>query len=649
MLSKFNAKRRLAAWLMGAAGMVALGFPAFAESRVALVIGNGAYKSVPELANPPSDAKDVADALRSLGFKVTLAIDADQAHMRQAIAEFSKASESASVSLFYYGGHGLQVAAHNYLIPTDARIASTGDVEKNTVHFDDVLEAQSKGSGIHLVFLDACRVNPFKKGAGELQSSGLARVGGGSASGFLVAFATQPDNIAFDGAGRNSPFAQALLAHVATPGVDISSMMISVRRDVIAATGGAQIPYDSSALTKQFYFAGDAEAGTSPEAMLWQLAAGQRDRNLLDIYLQRYPNGSHADDVRALEAQIGAGSAPTVKPSAPVEEDLWRLALGSRERSLVELYLARYPAGVHAKDAEALAESLRASAAKEKDPALVCERLATVPSDATASAPGVEFAVLATHAAEAVEVCQQAVTARPEAPHYVALLARATLASGRYDEGIALYRKAADAGDGRAMYSLGHFLESGDHVPKDVKGAYALYEKAAARGNADGAIDLGFAYAEGKFGERNLNRAYELFLQGSRAGSARATYDLATLVSQGVHGKPSDALDIFRQAADMGEPHAFRAIAVIFDSGKLTTKDPNAAAEALLRCVSADSGECLNELAGKTDKWSPETVKAIQGKLKTANYYAGPLDGKSGPALGPALKQWRWLGPPQKT
>ena len=101
MLSKFKAKRRLAAWLMGAAGLAALGLgQAFAESRVALVIGNGAYKSVPELANPPSDAKDVADALRSLGFKVTLAIDADQTHMRQAIAEFSKASESASVSLF---------------------------------------------------------------------------------------------------------------------------------------------------------------------------------------------------------------------------------------------------------------------------------------------------------------------------------------------------------------------------------------------------------------------------------------------------------------------------------------------------------------------------------------------------------------------
>ena len=116
----------------------------------------------------------------------------------------------------------------------------------------------------------------------------------------MIAFATQPDNVAYDGAGRNSPFARALLGHVAAPGIDVSSMMIAVRRDVIAATGGAQIPWENSSLTRQFYFAGETAGDSSPEALLWRLAGGERDPALLSIYLERYPDGAHVADVRTL-------------------------------------------------------------------------------------------------------------------------------------------------------------------------------------------------------------------------------------------------------------------------------------------------------------------------------------------------------------
>lgn len=626
--------------------IVSLGAPAYAESRVALVIGNGGYKSVPELANPPNDAKDVADALKSLGFKVTLGVDADQAHMQNLIGAFAKDASTASVSLFYYGGHGLQVSAHNYLIPVDAQLRTVEDIEKRTIHFDEVLDAQAKGSGIHLVFLDACRNNPIKNASVQLQSAGLARVG--NAAGFLIAFATQPDNVAFDGAGRNSPFAQSLLGHIATPGVDVSSMMIAVRRDVIASTGGAQVPWENSSLTRQFYFAGDSSSDASPETLLWQLAGGQRDPNLLAIYLDRYPKGSHAEDVRALMAQAGSARPPAPRANAAVEDDLWRLALSARERALAELYLARYPNGAHSQDAAALLTSLKSAEISAKDPAVVCERLATVPADATASAPGVDLAALTAHADEAIEACQQAVKARPEIAHFGALLARATFAAGRFDEAIALYRKAANAGDARAMVSLGLLLEAGDHLPKDIKAAYALYEKAAARGNADGAINLGFALAEGKLIEKNTRRAFALFQEASQSGSARATYDLATLISDGIGGKPAEALDLFKRAGSQGEPRGYRAAAVLLDEGRSVPKDPVQAADEMLRCVGADSGDCLAELTGKTQTWTPDTVKAIQSKLKAAGYYSGPIDGKSGPALGPALKQWRLLGPPQK-
>jgi hypothetical protein len=404
---------------------------------VALVIGEGFYRSVPELANPPNDARDVADALKALGFAVTLGVDLDQARMQRAIDDFARSAATADVSLFYYGGHGLQVAAHNYLIPVDAELRSVDDIDKRTIRLDSVLEGLAKANGIHLVFLDACRNNPLKDLNVALRASGLARVG--DAAGFLIAFATQPDNVAYDGAGRNSPFARALLGHVAAPGIDVSSMMIAVRRDVIAATGGAQIPWENSSLTRQFYFAGESAGDSSPEGLLWRLAGGERDPALLSIYLERYPDGAHVADVRTLLGEIG----PSAKPSAPsaradVEDLLWRLALSGRESRLLELYLARYPAGAHAREAQALLTSLEDAESAADDPGLVCERLATHPHDETASTPGVELPALRADAAAAIGVCAQAAAAHPEIAHYTALLARAEAAAGRMDEAYAL-------------------------------------------------------------------------------------------------------------------------------------------------------------------------------------------------------------------
>jgi TPR repeat protein len=623
--------------------------PVWAETRVALVIGNGGYRSVPELANPPNDARDVADALKALGFAVTLGVDLDQARMQRAIDDFARSAATADVSLFYYGGHGLQVAAHNFLIPVDAQLRSVDDIDKRTIRLDGVLEGLAKANGIHLVFLDACRNDPLKDLSVALHTSGLARVG--DAAGFLIAFATQPDNVAYDGAGRNSPFARALLGHVAAPGTDVSSMMIAVRRDVIAATGGAQIPWENSSLTRQFYFAGETADDSSPEALLWRLAGGERDPALLSIYLDRYPDGAHVTDVRTLLGAIG----PSAKPSAPsaradVEDLLWRLALSGRESRLLDLYLARYPAGAHAREAQTLLTSLRAAQSAADDPGLVCERLATHPHDETASTPGVELPALRAGAAATIGVCAQAAAAHPEIAHYTALLARAEAAAGRMDDAYAHYREAADAGDARAMYSLGLMLETGDHAPKDLKAAYALYAKAADRGLADGAINLAVALAEGKGVDKNLPRAYALLQQASQAGSARATYDLAEFAEHGYGGKTADALALYRRAAEFGFPKGHHTAAALLDEGRGgVPKDPAAAAGELLSAVAADSGESIADLTGKTQSWSPATIKALQSRLAAAGYYTGPINGKSGPALGPALRQWRLLGAPEKS
>jgi TPR repeat protein len=634
----------MAALLIGLAGVAA---GARAETRVALVIGNGDYRAVAALANPPNDAQDVAAELKALGFNVTVGVNLDQVGMERAIGEFALAAASADVSLFYYGGHGLQVAAHNFLVPVDAELHSEEDIYKHTVNFDEVLKAQ-EGAGIHLVFLDACRTNPLKDAPASARAEGLARVG--NAAGFLIAFATQPDNVAFDGAGRNSPFAQSLLGHLSSVGQNISDMMIEVRKDVMAATGAAQIPWENSSLTRQFFFApGEAPSG-SPDTLLWQLAGGQRDVNLLNIYLDRYPEGPHVADVRALLAEVGKSGkgAEAAQAKENVEELLWKLAKSGRQRPLVDLYLARYPTGAHIQEAASLQASLQQAQGSDA-PEAVCERLATHPRDATANNPGVDLDTLARSAEPAIAACREAAVQHPNVPHYLALLARATAAAGRRDEAIALYRKAAEAGDARASVSLGLILESGDGAPKDLVAANALYERAAARGSADGAINLAVALMNGKGAEKNVSRAAALLKTAAQGGSAIANYDLGVLAQQRAAGSPDEALGYFRRSSSLGDPRGYLASAILLDEGRGVAKDPAGAAEELLRGVAGDDGSAFNQLIAKSTSWSRDTIKAVQARLKGAGYYAGLVDGKGGAPLASALKQWRLLGPPQSS
>ena len=152
----------------------------------------------------------------------------------------------------------------------------------------------------------------------------------------------------------------------------------------------------------------------------------------------------------------------------------------------------------------------------------------------------------------------------------------------------------------------------------------------------------------GKGVEKNVARATALLRSASQGGSAIATYDLGVLAQQGVAGKPADALELFRQSARLGDPRGYLASAILLDEGRSVQKDPDGAAEELLRGVAADDGAAFNQLTARASSWSPETIRAVQTRLRGAGYYAGLVDGRGGPPLGPALKQWRLLGPPQR-
>lgn len=230
--------------------------PALAASRVALVMGNGAYQHASELPNPAKDAAAMAAALKRLGFEVYSGTDLDINSSRDLIVQYIRALRDAQTGLVFYAGHGIQVDGENYILPVDATLQDKSDLRFNTVSLSDLVEDTEGPGRTNIYILDACRNNPlsrsFQRKSRSAVGQGLARLSAGT--GTMIAFATAPDDVALDGDGSNSPFTTALLQHLDTPGLEINQMMTRVRADVYATTGEQQLPWTNSALLGEFYF-----------------------------------------------------------------------------------------------------------------------------------------------------------------------------------------------------------------------------------------------------------------------------------------------------------------------------------------------------------------------------------------------------------
>ena len=231
------------------------------ETRVALVIGNGAYGTAGRLENPSSDAAAVAEAFRRLAFKtVTLRTDLGHEALRQTLRDFAAEAARADWAVVYYAGHGMEMGGVNYLIPVDARLASDRDIQFEAVPLDSVLASVEGARKLQVVILDACRDNPFatamkRSMASRSVGKGLARIEPESGS-MLVAYAAKAGQVASDGAaGRsNSPFVSALLKNVGQPGIEIRKLFGLVRDDVLAETAGRQEPSIYGSLGGADYF-----------------------------------------------------------------------------------------------------------------------------------------------------------------------------------------------------------------------------------------------------------------------------------------------------------------------------------------------------------------------------------------------------------
>jgi uncharacterized caspase-like protein len=323
------------------------------ESRVALVVGNAAYRNVAPLKNPLNDARDMAKALRELGFDVIRVENANKQQLDRAIGEFSSKLTSGSVGLFYYSGHGMQENGHNYLVPVDANLATEAAVMLEATDLDLVLQIMNMAqTRVNLIILDACRDNPFEHRFRAL-GRGLAPIGQTSTTswesvasahglppiagkqppsgtrGTLIAYSTAPGRIAEDGEGANGLYTAELLKAMRVPGLKVEEVFKAVRIAVSTASKDDQTPWESSSLTGDFFFTPPAPvAAVSPppaasadvaDTAFWNSVKEDKSTAVYEEYLKAFPNGRFATlaKLKISELSVPAPRQANQAPSVP--------------------------------------------------------------------------------------------------------------------------------------------------------------------------------------------------------------------------------------------------------------------------------------------------------------------------------------------
>ena len=348
--------------LIATALLLASGSAALAEKRLALVIGQSAYRSVVALPNPSNDARKMTEMLGNAGFDVTATADLTQNQLREAVGDFAAKIATAgpdTVALMFYAGHGLQIDGENYLVPVDVDPKRETDIPLQAVRLNDVMNTLGAlPTRMRIIMLDACRNNPFP-GIGAGAGHGLAIVDTkAGAAGSFISYSTSPGAVAEDGSGDNSPYTTALLSVAKEPNVPIEEAFKRVRVAVNDATEGRQIPWESSSLTSDFRFFGDqagktgadqAKAGASKQPSVkrsvedWRKDLKGKDPRVA------YQLVVAEDSVPAYEAFVALFAQPpyNVRARSLLERryvmQAWATAVATNTASAYQTFLATYP------------------------------------------------------------------------------------------------------------------------------------------------------------------------------------------------------------------------------------------------------------------------------------------------------------------
>jgi len=533
MMRGFNAPRRgvtaivtvLLVWGLATASAWAAGTSSEAapiQTRVALVIGNGAYEHTARLPNPANDAQAMAGMLESLGFDVLSGVDANKRTMESLLRQFGSKAERADIALVFYAGHGIQVDGQNYLLPTDARLSNERDLKWDAVPLDYVMDESARAGRLRMVLLDACRDNPLASQMASSMGTRSVAVGRGLAAvaspagqaDTMIAYATEAGQVAADGEGRNSPFTQALLAHMDEPGVELRLLMGRVRDSVREQTHGRQTPWVNNSLGATEYYLVPADIGpTEP-----QVAA--------------VPPGPAPVSAPAVVPPV------QVMPGSNAELLFWSSVKDSNSLEPYRAYLRAYPNGLFVELAKLKIRELEAAPADpEPDVALLGQTPSPAP---TASPPPI-----------------MDLTLPPQ-------LIQAALKGAGYDPGS--LDGVLGPRSSRAISSFQRSIGAVATGDLTTSQTVALVTRAANRGDALSQNTLGVMYASGRGVAQSGPLARKWLSAAADQGNVHAQFNLGRLLADGMLGLPRDvaaARRYLRAAQQGGHPNAAAALSAL--------------------------------------------------------------------------------------
>ncbi len=588
---------------------------AWAERRVALVVGNSNYKSPGiSLPNPRNDAEDVSAVLKTLGFEVKTTVDASKRDMDLALADFARRATDADAALFFYAGHAMQFQGRNYLMPTDAELEDEISVRYQMVGLQDVTAALDRANGVKIMILDACRNNPL---ANRLQGAlrglssptrGLARID--KTQGMVVAYATAADEVAQDGQGRNSPFTAALLKRLQEPGLEIEMMFRRVAADVNAQTGGRQRPETTISLLSEYYL-------NQNDRIVFE-RMNKDDRTALRDFIARYP------------------SSPLVNNALHQLDVLERIARErEEERRKADEEARRKAAEAAAAEARRRAEEAAAAEARRKADEAEAERKAAEAAEAKRKADEAAAAEARRKAdeAEAERKAAEAAEAKRKADEAAAAEARR-----KADEAEAR-RKAAEAAEAKRKADEAAAAEAKRRAD-EAEARRKAAEAAEAKRKADEA-----AAAEAR---RTADEA-EARRKAAEAAEAKRKADEAAAAEAKRRADEAAAAEARRRADEVAEAKrkADEADAKRKADERVANLEqkPDVPPASAPAPVTTAPG-LAEPPAAKANR--PEQIREVQAELRRLGCFEGKPDGQLNEATRNAVEAW-WKHTARKT
>lgn len=616
--------------------------------RVALVIGNSVYKTLPSLPNPANDVREVASTLRAAGFDVTIGVDVDRLALEDTVRRFLRSTQDAEAGLVYYSGHGIQVGGQNFLVPVDATLETPYDVETQTMPLDLIFNHLRQNSRVQLIFLDACRNNPFNAQkywvAETLQpvgsTRGLARID--SDLGSLIAFSTEPGQVALDGSGALSPYTESFVKRVSQPAREIRQVLTDVRRDVIAATNGKQVPWENSSLIDSFYFRPappapsvlamqqvSVQAGADAAALPISPPHSETGSSLL-VTLNQVPQlGKLVLDGRLLEqgAELDAQSLPRLAYDAtgisPGTVGLIgytvKDSIGQSTQGVVAITVVE-DAGAAVAEAERKEEERRAALAgylgnlSRDIPAVigvgpVAAHLAAVPellkSETVKVTALPEKGIVKAgdrviglgHILELAEIPRLSYEPQIGTDGQSYTLA---VSPGGEDAASArvTFKPVLDPCDVAAAAPLDLQGVTAGRLPNEIEPSVALPACAEAVRAYPSVARFTYQLGRAQLADRQPKKAFETIRKAMEAGHVRASEQLASLYLLGAVGQrdPVKGLDAARFGADKGDPYALYRFGKSLYYGFGTDADPKKGLRLMLEAADLGHTYAMNEL-----------------------------------------------------